>query len=265
MNIKLILASVLCASCVFAQGEDKAEQNGPKEVFRDAHRAAAQEARYRETGGYLDVIPDGPAITIVDARKVPDLVVPTRVKDVVNGMFKLAASNEVVALDEKECPVTQAVEIRKRDKALLVVMLTNYGKDKPALTIFPEERVALVNADKATEFVKGDEANIRLIKECWRGIGFISGAGFANNDASVMQPIGSPLELDTISWQVINPLALNQVNKFLKKYGAQRGRRTTYIRACEEGWAPAPTNDVQKAIWEAAKTNKVEAAAAPAK
>ena len=24
----------------------------------------------------------------------------------------------------------------------------------------------------------------------------------------------------------------------------------TYDRACQEGWAPAPTNDVQKAIWD---------------
>ena len=25
---------------------------------------------------------------------------------------------------------------------------------------------------------------------------------------------------------------------------------STYRKACREGWAPAPTNDVQKAIWE---------------
>ena len=24
----------------------------------------------------------------------------------------------------------------------------------------------------------------------------------------------------------------------------------THKKACQEGWAPAPTNDVQKAIWE---------------
>ena len=24
----------------------------------------------------------------------------------------------------------------------------------------------------------------------------------------------------------------------------------TYKRACREGWAPTPTNDVQRAIWE---------------
>ena len=33
-------------------------------------------------------------------------------------------------------------------------------------------------------------------------------------------------------------------------------RRTTYREACQEGWAPQPTNDVQKAIWEQVKADK---------
>ena len=32
--------------------------------------------------------------------------------------------------------------------------------------------------------------------------------------------------------------------------GAYVKRRTSYQKACEEGWAPLPTNDVQKAIWD---------------
>ena len=44
-------------------------------------------------------------------------------------------------------------------------------------------------------------------------------------------------------------------------------RRTTYKTACEEGWAPPPTNDYQRAIWEAAKFAATNASAAtpPAK
>ena len=33
-------------------------------------------------------------------------------------------------------------------------------------------------------------------------------------------------------------------------------RKVSYKRACIEGWAPAPTNDIQKAIWEQAKADK---------
>ena len=31
---------------------------------------------------------------------------------------------------------------------------------------------------------------------------------------------------------------------------------STYLKACEEGWAPTPTNEYQKAIWEQVKADK---------
>ena len=43
-------------------------------------------------------------------------------------------------------------------------------------------------------------------------------------------------------------------------------RRTTYKVACEEGWAPPPTNEFQRAIWDAAKAaTNAPAATPPAK
>jgi len=36
---------------------------------------------------------------------------------------------------------------------------------------------------------------------------------------------------------------------FLKANGMSQEQRATYRHACEQGWAPAPTNDYQKAIW----------------
>jgi hypothetical protein len=36
----------------------------------------------------------------------------------------------------------------------------------------------------------------------------------------------------------------------MKPLGVLPAQRATYLKACEEGWAPAPTNDVQKAIWD---------------
>ena len=44
--------------------------------------------------------------------------------------------------------------------------------------------------------------------------------------------------------------------KYLKSRGVTSSVMTTYKSACEQGWAPAPTNDVQKAIWERAKSDK---------
>ncbi len=38
--------------------------------------------------------------------------------------------------------------------------------------------------------------------------------------------------------------------------GIDTVRTDTYRRACQEGWAPAPTNDVQRAIWEQVRADK---------
>ena len=257
---KALFAIMAVCSLAFAQDGSVAPRKKTAEEKRAEH-----EENMREFGGFLDYIPESPSVLVVDARKTPNAFVPERVRSVMNGMFKLAATNIVVALGEKECPGTRGSELRKEGRHLLAIVISNCGKDKPALVVFPEERVAVVNEDAAVKFAHGEEANIRLVKECWRGIGFITGAGYSQTDAGVMQPVGSPLELDTVEWQVIHPMALQQMNKFFKKYGAKRGRRTTYLIACEEGWAPTPTNDYQRAIFESVKTNKADTASSPVK
>ena len=37
---------------------------------------------------------------------------------------------------------------------------------------------------------------------------------------------------------------------YLRAIGVKPAEKTTYRKACHEGWAPPPTNEVQKAIWE---------------
>ena len=54
----------------------------------------------------------------------------------------------------------------------------------------------------------------------------------------------------------ISPGLDDRIIKHLKGIGVKPARRTTYKRACQEGWAPAPTNAYQKAIWEQVKADK---------
>lgn len=64
----------------------------------------------------------------------------------------------------------------------------------------------------------------------------------------------------------LNPTRLEGFQMIMgvaKKAGMQSPRRVPYKIAVKEGWAPAPTNDYQKAIWEKVKAEK-EAAAKPA-
>lgn len=56
--------------------------------------------------------------------------------------------------------------------------------------------------------------------------------------------------IDALICKDYSPEAFSKVSGFLAGAGYQQAKRGTYYDACEEGWAPAPTNDVQKAIWD---------------
>lgn len=66
----------------------------------------------------------------------------------------------------------------------------------------------------------------------------------------------------------LSPMSMKMIVANCNKRGIPTLRHGTYRSACEHGWAPAPTNDVQKAIWEEAKKATVTnapSATSPAK
>ena len=73
---------------------------------------------------------------------------------------------------------------------------------------------------------------------------------------SAMQSVLSLADLDALGAFAIAPQGLTMICDHLPKLGVTFPYMTTYKRACREGWAPAPTNDVQKAIWEKVKADK---------
>ncbi len=50
--------------------------------------------------------------------------------------------------------------------------------------------------------------------------------------------------------------ARDEVRRLLPEVGFEPAVVATYLTACREGWAPAPTNAFQKAIWERALSEK---------
>lgn len=257
--MKKILSIALAAVAVAALAQEA--PNTDSATDKAAERKAKIEAAMAKAGGLVDQAGTGAAIEIVDTRKTRDGSVE-RVKEVLNTMLRLPNKIDFVELAEGKCPMQFATEKLKADKALMVIMVVECDKGA-SIAVFPEDRVAVVNAKKITEGADEKDAKARMIREIWRAIGFISGTGYASSENDVMQPITSPLELDAIQWQVLNPSNGPKMDKFLKKYNVKRGHRTSYRKACEQGWAPAPTNDLQKAVWDEVKAAKGKPAAVP--
>ncbi len=94
-----------------------------------------------------------------------------------------------------------------------------------------------------------DVYDLRVRKEINRAFAQAFGAGLSMNKPCVMEPAYTLAELDAIKFPVISPEAMNKMMDACYKRKIEPLKMATYRDACRQGWAPAPTNDVQKAIW----------------
>ena len=129
--------------------------------------------------------------------------------------------------------------------------------DMPTLLVAPEDGWVQVNvAALAKDAPAAEVLEARLKKELWRAFILVLGGGNSQFEGDVMRPIGSLGDLDAHPTLVSSPEPFNAVLSGAKARGIVQIRRTTYLNACREGWAPPPTNEFQKAIWEKARSDK---------
>ena len=120
----------------------------------------------------------------------------------------------------------------------------------PTLLIAPENRWAMVNIAPIAQEKRPIFFEQRTKKELSRAFAYLCGATGSKYERSLTRGISSQAELDK------NPdyeLPMDIVQRFwdyMKPLGVLPAQRATYLKACQEGWAPPPTNDVQKAVWE---------------
>ena len=119
----------------------------------------------------------------------------------------------------------------------------------PMTLIAPEARWALVNvcplkADKEAFF------KARVLKQMSRTFAALCGAGKSAGSGTLTDPITKAEDLDTHTKDTLPLDVLVRLPNYLAPLGVTPAQVFTYINACKQGWAPQPTNDVQKAIWD---------------
>ncbi len=128
---------------------------------------------------------------------------------------------------------------------------------EPSLLVAPDNGWARVNvAALAADGVSAEVLEARVKKELWRAFVILFGGGNSFNDFDVMRPIRSPKDLDACKALVSSPEPFNAMLNGAKAAGITPVRRTTYLNAVRLGWAPAPTNQFQKAIWDRVKADR---------
>lgn len=110
-------------------------------------------------------------------------------------------------------------------------------------------------AELATGWLTADSPSAetrarRLYVELMRALGMSVGAGASMYQPCIMARVRSLSDLDAIKMMIPGPEGINNIEEGAKTFGINKVRVFTYREACQQGWAPAPTNDVQKAIWD---------------
>ena len=257
MNVKTLLIAALAALTVvpaFAEMKMPAPPKGMSIAEANSNRLArirqkqAEKAKEIAAAGGL-VEKKGVAkgkICFIDTQTVlPATNIAAAVKTLDPSISKYDIS--VVTMKPGK-----PADLKDAAKATVAVIAV-YDDETPGLLVAPEDGWAVVNFKKCADSLKGDTAMNRFFaprckKELIRAFACVAGGFFSSYPGNIMDVLG-PDELDLCNG--LMPMdKIVAMRKYLKQRGMVPRKIVTYDVACEQGWAPPPTNDVQKAVWE---------------
>ncbi len=143
--------------------------------------------------------------------------------------------------------LSNAREILSKYGLTVGVILVDDAK-LPLSLVAMEERWAMINVAKVAQGAKDVETKVRrLRREASRVVKAIFLNGCEDKNVTAVR---DATDLEMINKDPIDGQQLFTIVRSLPSYGLVAPRAVPYKIACQQGWAPAPTNDVQKAIWD---------------
>ena len=234
----------------------------PRKSMPLAERKALAQRRILErTGGYVvKQGAHGKVVFVNGQDKVPVDVIEKQTKllsELLSVVIEIAPGKPTFAFGD--VPVK-----REELKAPALIFFVDDPALAETMLVAPESGWALVNfAALANDGAAQATLNKRAVRETWRSFAMLLGAADSNEPKCIMRPVNKLRDLDAMYAESFCPEPLDKIVSHLKAMGIDASQRVTYRQACEEGWAPAPTNEFQKAIWERIKAEHAETPANP--
>lgn len=255
---KLILTGLVAiAALVCAVGEEaKPKEKKPSEMTPEERLAwgqAKQAERYRKTGGEV-VKPGsrkGSVAIISQQKKLP-------FAEIEKVVALLRKDNDITYVAVRGDVGTKPLDALKKCGATFAVVVVD-EPDAPSMLVANDERWATLNVAKyGVGIPEGKLSYVPFNARCRKGIlrayAVLTGGARSQFPGNILA-VTSIEGLDMVGEFVPGDVQM-VIRQNFKDCGVTAETRATYIRACKEGWAPAPTNDVQKAIWDRMKAEK---------
>lgn len=233
-------ATVLCASAQTMPGPHGNVKLNPKRA-----------ARIAQLGGFIQEPSTGNVIRVVNAQS---RVGRAAIEVSANNFLRILRLPYVIDEGKVDgCPMAYAFEMLQKPKTGAVLLITDDQKT-PSMLVAPESRWGIINvAALMADNPKQEVLDRRLQQELFRTAGHVLGAANSMMQPCLMRTVLCLNDLDRDESILPQPEPFQKMMLGGMQMGMLPARTTTYKRACEQGWAPAPTNDIQKAIWEEVK------------
>lgn len=213
-----------------------------------ARRSGKRERMLRKTGGFLMRIPENAGcFKVINAQsKVSSDSLSPFVKDMgrfTSTLVMLESHKESVTID------TASLLLQKygANGCLFIVDNDSY----PISLVAQEAKWGMVNvAALRTDGADQTALALRTAREAWRVFALVVGAGDTSMGHCLLKPVFAAEDIDKLSTNSISPEPLLAIKDHMDAMGIRQVSRCTYLEACQEGWAPVPTNEYQKAIWD---------------
>ena len=139
----------------------------------------------------------------------------------------------------------------RKSGANMLIIIKDDSKSSAPLLVSPDEGWAAVNvAALAVDSPKEDVLSSRVRKELSRAFAFLCGGVNSQYERTPANYCSSLKDLDHIDMDEVPADLIARFRSYTPGYGVTPIVTATYKTACRHGWAPPPTNDVQRAIWE---------------
>lgn len=253
---RLIALTIMLATFAAVAGEDVLAK--PVDQLTDAERAERHRIlQYKHTGGFITKREPNPGMfAFVNAQNgVAESVFAEDIAE----MCRICKIDYLFT-NRNECVTLQnAIDALKATRANAALFIVDDATNPATILTAPESRWGIVNiAALKKDSPATDILERRIRREIWRGFSIVAGCYTTETPHCVLAPVASLRDLDNLDGNTFSPEPLTRMEKNLRRFGIKPYYRCSYKAAVKQGWAPSPTNDVQRAIWDAVQKKKSE-------
>ena len=142
-------------------------------------------------------------------------------------------------------------KVKKGLGAKVLIVVEEKGSPFPLL-VAPEQMFAVIDVSA----LRGDAPDVpvlarRVKKEMVRAMAMTFGTGYAVMGGGTLAPALSLTELDELPLGVLSMETSSVIQRLaVERFGFKLFKRTVYVNALKEGWAPPPKGKYQQDLWD---------------